>query len=138
MTTSLIGHTISRVEVAKGEQYIRFTTSIGEMICLKADGDCCSETWFAEFHHPRDLIGRTVVDVTNIDIPGVVDGHTRQEFDSFYGIEIRTDECVSRIVYRNSSNGYYGGDWHYTLMPEADWIDISNVSDWTAYEVVAS
>lgn len=28
---------------------------------------------------------------------------------AYYGIEIKTDKGTTRIIYRNESNGYYGG-----------------------------
>lgn len=41
------------------------------------------------------------------------DGRSRQEVDSLYGQKITTDKGYADIVYRNSSNEYYGGDCNY-------------------------
>lgn len=74
-------------------------------------GDCCSESWWHLFDGVKNLIGGTVVgffegDASDIDEN---DGRGRQESESIYSIGIVTDKGTSRIVFRNSSNGYYGG-----------------------------
>jgi hypothetical protein len=37
------------------------------------------------------------------------DGRTRQEFDAIYGVKLTTSQGAPTFVFRNSSNGYYGG-----------------------------
>lgn len=39
----------------------------------------------------------------------VDDGRTRQKYDEAYGYKIFTDKGQADIIFRNSSNGYYGG-----------------------------
>ena len=52
--------------------------------------------------------------------------------DSFYGVKIVTDKGRAEIVYRNSSNGYYGGAADYVdnfTRP----IDLTEITeDWQA------
>jgi hypothetical protein len=44
-----------------------------------------------------------------LDDVNAEDGLCRQEYDQVYGYCLVTDGGVCEIVYRNSSNGYYGG-----------------------------
>lgn len=52
-----------------------------------------------------------MVKVEEVDMDGynVDDGRTRQECDEAYGYKIFTDKGQADIIFRNSSNGYYGG-----------------------------
>ena len=81
------------------------------MIAYDAWGDCCSETWFADITGVGALIGGTVQTADEVSMDGynVEDGRTRQECDEAYGYKLTTDKGYADIVFRNSSNGYYGG-----------------------------
>lgn len=70
-------------------------------------GDCCSESWFQDITGISSLINAIVLEVNEISL-GEVDG-TRQDVDQIYGVKIKTDKGWTDIVFRNSSNGYYGG-----------------------------
>src|SRR5689334_16432677 len=41
---TLIGKTLTNVELAADKKAVRFTVD-GEQVIAKCDGDCCSETW---------------------------------------------------------------------------------------------
>ncbi|MDX1989270.1 MAG: hypothetical protein SFV17_21470 [Candidatus Obscuribacter sp.] len=71
--------------------------------------DCCSETWFADIVGVQNLLGHTVMSAEDIQLEAIEDGRTRQESDLFYGIKLVTTGGYVDLVYRNSSNGYYGG-----------------------------
>jgi hypothetical protein len=76
------------------------------------EGDYCSESWFADLVGVHNVIGREVISVETIPLPewvNVEDGRTRQEYDEAYGLRISTDGGTCDVIYRNSSNGYYGG-----------------------------
>jgi hypothetical protein len=127
---ALTGRRIDKIEVEPGEEYIRFQTDAGPLAWI-TDGDCCSETWFADIVGVKALLGATVTKVENVEIPEVEDGRTRQEVDSFYGVSITTDRGVAKIIYRNSSNGYYGGD----ARPDAQHVPsklVEITDDWQA------
>lgn len=125
----LIGRTISEVWVydymdergfagddGEKEDYlpyegaIMFVTDQGPFQ-YNCDGDCCSETWFSDIIGFDALIGSPVMSVEplkmNFDIP---EHSSRQDYDSIYGIKIVTQKGHCDIMFRNSSNGYYGGD----------------------------
>lgn len=105
---TLVGHTIRAIHMQKGESRIIFETN-GGRLAFETDGDCCSETWFADIVGVGALIGGEVRTVDSIGLPTPEDERTRQEIDEAYGIKITTDQGVADIIYRNSSNGYYGG-----------------------------
>lgn len=79
-----------------------------------AVGDCCSQSWFADLVGVEALLGATVLDVEQISMDhfgyDVEDGRGRQECDPAYGFKILTTKGWCDVVFRNSSNGYYGGE----------------------------
>jgi hypothetical protein len=73
------------------------------------DADCCSESWFADITGVENLIGETVTGIELLEMPDVDDSRSRQESDVAYGYRLKTRKGYTDIVFRNSSNGYYGG-----------------------------
>lgn len=139
----LIGKRITNIEISNNESAMRFTTDGGVFVYL-TEGDCCSETWFSEILNLDNLINHTVASVEELQLPHYDDGNTRQEYDSFYGYQIITDAGHCTIVFRSSSNGYYGGSCGLAKEGEIEkyhkdivWSSIANRQDWTAYDVSA-
>lgn len=121
----LVGKKIQGVFVNEDQSLLVFHTDQGVM-AYRAKGDCCSETWFADITGAKDISGsvNVVEKVEELLMPDCVaklyaeDGRTRQEYDQVYGYRItaaKWPHAQMDIVYRNSSNGYYGG-W-------CDWVD---------------
>ena len=106
----LIGKKIAGLRINEDQSVLAFDTDQG-VIAYDALGDCCSETWFADITGVSALLGGTVQTADEVSMDGytVEDGRTRQDFDAAYGVKITTDKGYSDIVFRNSSNGYYGG-----------------------------
>jgi hypothetical protein len=127
----LVGKKVVGLFVEPGEGSLVFEIP-NESIVINTYGDCCSETWFADILGVDALIGHTIVSVEepeygdNTDLQWHDDdlvsddafyengeknhSRSRQECDQLYGIKITTDAGYTDIVYRNSSNGYYGGN----------------------------
>jgi hypothetical protein len=105
----LVRKTVKRILVNDDQGQLAFDTDAG-MIVYTAYGDCCSETWFADITGIDALLNATVTGVEEINMESIDDGRTRQEHDEFYGLKIITTKGRADIVYRNSSNGYYGGE----------------------------
>lgn len=105
----LVGHKVMGIFIAKDEEDLIFVTATGAFH-YRTYGDCCSQTWFADMVGVKQLIGYTVTQTEEIDVP-IPEGDVRErsEEDQNYGIRITTDGGVCDIVYRNASNGYYGG-----------------------------
>lgn len=105
----LAGLTVKSVAVNEDQSIMVFETDEGA-IAYETYGDCCSETWFADLIGYDRLIDRKITSVEAIDLPEPHDARTRQEYDTAYGVKFTTDRGYAELVYRNSSNGYYGGE----------------------------
>jgi hypothetical protein len=106
---ALVGKRINNVLVSTGEEHLVFETDAGDVV-WGTEGDCCSNTWFADILGFSALIGGRVASVECVDLPPEENSpRTRQEYDRLYGMKITTDKGVCDVIYRNSSNGYYGG-----------------------------
>ena len=127
----LIGKTVTGLRVNEDQSILAFDHQDGTSTIYVTYGDCCSETWFADITGVAALLGGKVLEVESVDVPTVADNRTRQEEDSFYGVKLRTNKGMADIVYRNSSNGYYGGDigLHSGVLPEGM---ASITDDWQA------
>ena len=128
----LIGKKIIRLRISEDQMELAFDTDQGE-IAYQTYGDCCSETWFADITGVRSLIGGTVSASEEVDMDGynVDDGRCRQDYDQAYGWKITTDKGYADIVFRNSSNGYYGGDIELMQSPSSG-ATIVITDDWEA------
>jgi hypothetical protein len=136
----LVGQRIKQVFVRGGdraEDAIAFVTERGTF-AFDTGADCCSETWFADIINRAALSGggwsARVSRVTEMQFPKNAgeDGRSRQDSDEVMGFEIRTHRGVCQIIYRNSSNGYYGGSLNGCFVPESleGWTEITE--DWQA------
>jgi len=101
-----------------------------QSLTIDTDGDCCSESWFADIISPQLLIGAPVTSAEEIPLPKQLknsqydnQSRTRQEEDRIYCIQIETTKGVCDIIFRNSSNGYYGGwaDYSWTILDRAEY-----------------
>jgi hypothetical protein len=82
-----------------------------EIVEYPVSGDCCSESWWADIVGVDALLGQKVIGIEVVDMPEVPDdGRTRQEHDLAYGYKLKTTKGYVDLVFRNSSNGYYGGE----------------------------
>lgn len=106
----LVGRKISKVLLdSNAQEVLGFETDEGA-IYYEAEGDCCSESWFADIVNFPALDCATVSSVEALHLPqDPKDGRSRQEYDVVYGYLIRTDRGAATVIFRNSSNGYYGG-----------------------------
>ena len=106
----LIGKTVTGLFVDKDQSILVFTHPNDEKTVYETYGDCCSETWFTDITGVAALIDSVVLEAEDVELmPSIEDGRTRQECDSFYGVKLKTTKGYVDIVYRNSSNGHYGG-----------------------------
>lgn len=128
----LIGLQILQISIEDGERLLQFSTDKG-IVCYETFGDCCSETWFSDITGVNALIGGTVTEVFIMAMGDydVEDGRARQECDKAYGYKIVTDKGYADIVFRNSSNGCYGGSIYLTDYAEGKNMTIIK-DDWEA------
>ena len=107
-----------------------FKTDEGN-VGFHAWGDCCSESWFADLTGYDVLIDAQVISADAVEWAEAPpdDDRTRQEHDVIYGYKIKTTKGYADLIFRNSSNGYYGGALDNGDAPDAT-IEIRD--DWSA------
>ena len=127
----LVGKVVRYVFVAPGEETLWFVLVGGEVVCWSTEGGCCSETWFSDITGFEALIGSPILSVRNLEL-SVDDGRCRQDYDTFYGVEFVTHKGRCHVAYRNSSNGYYGGDSSMEVVQTLPENLKEIVDDWSA------
>lgn len=131
----LVGRTILAIKIADDKKAIQFQTDQGEIIAM-VDGDCCSDTWIESIEVPALGLPALVVSADDLQMPDL-GSQGDYEFIAYYGFKIVTDKGEIILDYRNSSNGYYGGnlswpgDYHYGGVggqnnSTQQWMDISD------------
>lgn len=105
-----MGQRIDGIYVSDGENELLLQTD-GPNVCLGTYGDCCSETWFADITGVTSLLDGNVKSIEALnDLPVGSEDRSRQDYDLVYGFRIHTHKGSGDIIFRNSSNGYYGGN----------------------------
>jgi len=140
----LVNNKITDVLISDSEHCLKFINNNNEELHFVVNGDCCSESWFSEIINLDNLINQSVLEVNTLNLPNYLqdqDTHGRQDIDIFYGYEIKSTGGTTTIVFRNSSNGYYGGDCEYLDLlrqnkPPWKFVSIKHLQDWTAYQPV--
>ena len=131
----MLGKYVERVYVSDGENLLMFHNG-SVTTTYEACGECCSESWFADITGLDNLRGQTVVGVRilDVDLPEG-DTRTRQESDQVYGYRLSTRKGDCDIIFRNSSNGYYGGELRLvgrdTRLDEVTFTEITT-DEWSA------
>jgi hypothetical protein len=125
--SDLIGATV--IQLGWRDGALVFVTDKGTF-AYEAEGDCCSSSWFEHMSGVQALIGSTVREVSDIDLPDVMEDvdfdESKYDVLAYYGIRIVSDGGYSDIDYRNDSNGYYGG---YIVKSSYDSIDTEITDD---------
>lgn len=112
--SALVGQRVVSIAIDDAhDAVLRIVTNAGTWT-LTAEGDCCSESWFDRQHlEGADIVAGHVITAVEKRTPlgDPNDGRTRQESDQIYSTEIRTAVGACVFEMRNSSNGYYGGEF---------------------------
>lgn len=104
----LIGKTITGIKIAADKEAMLFDFENDQLV-VKVDGDCCSRSWIENIDLPALGFPAKVTAVRDLDLISRQDVDEIEEI-KFYGFVIETDRGEINIEYRNSSNGYYGGN----------------------------
>lgn len=120
----LIGRTIISILVSDSE--ITFVTETGK-VSLRVSGDCCSNSYFYEISDFNKVKDKPIVSVEEIDLDVEKGTENRgikyPEYIQSYGFRINAQSSSTElkegvsvdisnsmlVVFRNNSNGYYGG-----------------------------
>jgi hypothetical protein len=118
LSKDLVGRTIQKISMS--HEYLRFDTSGGTFV-YTVEGDCCSYSYFYDFHGVKKLLaGNPVVSARAVDLADPTDEDAKNGDEVVaYGFEIVTNdpefgEVTSVFSFRNDSSGYYGGWMSYT------------------------
>ena len=109
MTNFLTGKTINAIKIADDKKALLFVCADGEHIA-RAYGDCCSDTWIESVSAPAMGFPCLVFKAEDLEMPDSARDDENHEVIAFYGLKLTTDKGEIIIDYRNSSNGYYGGN----------------------------
>lgn len=113
-SVDLVGQTVVSIGVDDEQHLMTLRLAGGSDIILTTEGDCCSESWFADFLGVDALLNQPIEQFEEIELPDYTtdDGRGRQDFDRVYGYRFTTPRGYADLIFRNSSNGYYGGEMH--------------------------
>jgi len=110
---SLMNETIDGIFVSDDGSYLKIHVRRGYCYHYECEGDCCSETWISDIIGVDALRGQKVLDIETMET--IYEGNdgaarSRQEVDQIFGFKLKTQKGCCDIIFRNSSNGYYGGN----------------------------
>lgn len=137
LNEALQGKVITNVWVDRSEspKFMTFEVEGGDLFSFYAEGDCCSDSWFADFFNVSKLIGQKIIGIGSIDLKeyeyNIEDGRGLQDVDQVYGFRFYTDDVVAVLAFRNSSNGYYGG-WLTSYNKHSQEVCISDKEHWVS------
>lgn len=128
--------TVQSIHVSEGCDTLIMQLTDGTQLRAQTTGDCCSESWWADIYTPQQIIGSEIQAIHELTEYHPDDDRSRQDEDTAYGFSIVSNRGICTIVFRNSSNGYYGGTCVWTVLSDDDVIDLSRwetvVDDWSA------
>lgn len=126
----LIGRTITAIWMEPDNSRIVFETAQGPL-AYAVEGDCCSYSWFNDILGVDALLDATVAAVEEVSLPDV-DTDTTDACVQAYGLKLTTDRGYAEVIFRNVSNGYYGGSCASSPDNDID-PDMTRITDdWTA------
>lgn len=139
----LIGYMIERVHISPNQHEMLFVVRGNKglkYLSYPVEGNCCSESWYSDIYGCNILRNGLVEEVEKLELPGytkIDDGRCRQDVDRVYGVRITIrGKGIVVIAFRNSSNGYYGGELcdpvEYPMVPDGfEEIDLY-AAEWSA------
>lgn len=133
-----LNKTIKNIYIDKYKQDHLYFKTEGYIILWEAVGDCCSEAWFA------DIIGMPfflkndsrIYAIEQLCFGNYVpkDHSSRQDVDTIYGYQLKKPygDGNLTVIFRNSSNGHYGGEIEETVIDKLPDNIIEIINDWSA------
>ena len=126
LTELIRGKTISKIRMSNSYLVIEFGN---EYVSFTVEGDCCSSSYFFDIFGGHNLVGKKVVEITDIDLQPTDLKITRDDYGEIkvYGYKIVCEpnddyfdtSNTAVFSFRNSSNGYYGGSINFAnIEPE--------------------
>lgn len=111
----LVGKKIKQIFMC--EEAIRFVTDTGTLT-YEVEGDCCSYSYMYDIYGVKNILGKVVTGVKEVELKegdrSFSTKHNDSDYLKCYGFQIFANdsefgEMTCAFSFRNSSNGYYGG-----------------------------
>lgn len=83
------------------------------IFAIMCEADCCSESWVSDIIDFDNMIDAEIISVEILEDRQATEEEnkrTRGLRDKIYGIKIFSMKGYTDIIFRNSSNGYYGSE----------------------------
>lgn len=109
----IVGLTVHALLLSPDNDILYFVTEVGTL-AYQVDGDCCSSSWYNDILGVENLLHREVTGVLECPLDaigpaGEAPEETADSLVQLYGVRLSTELGYTDIVFRNHSNGYYGG-----------------------------
>lgn len=103
----VFGKVIKSVYMDEDSQYLVLISDFDDYLVYKAEGDCCSSSWFESINNIESLINQKVIGIE--ENPESIREDEQDDCLRVYGYTLKTSQGYVDVEFRNSSNGYYGG-----------------------------
>lgn len=134
--SAIEGLTPTKAFVSNGEDVlVLICAPNSKRVTIALAGDCCSESWWADITGFDALRGHMVTKAEEVVMPAPEDGRSRQDEDEAYSVVLTTTGGRCEMVFRNSSNGYYGG-WIESVRVDSH--DESQADTFAGYREITS
>lgn len=101
---------LQAISVSSDKTFLTFHFRGDTVAIFRTDGDCCSESWIEHITLPDDLNGAIITEIIEEPTQSYEE-RPPYEYIQIYQIKFRTNKGETiALEFRNSSNGYYGGD----------------------------
>ncbi len=115
------------VDVRIVDSSLEIETNLG-VYHLLAEGGCCSKSWFEAVEAIDIAKGHLITQVVFRDTKNfVTENEVEDDHIKIYAAEIHTLGGICWFEMRNSSNGYYGGNWGVSFTIHPHLRDISQI-----------
>lgn len=117
----LVGETVKAVYLSEDKTIVKLVCEGNKTIYGITEAECCSETWIEEIMEVDDLLNERILAIENdfigdgiaviTNLINMLKDKQEDPYDriSNYSFNFKTKKGVTRLIYRNGNNGYYGG-----------------------------
>lgn len=107
----MIGWKVEEIYLCGDDDRLIFRLSRDDeqiLFTLVARGDCCSSSYFNDLIWVSNILGEVITEIEEKSL-GARDTWREDECIAYYGFTFKSRLGVFDLVFRNESNGYYGG-----------------------------
>ncbi len=127
----MVGKKVVALLVSANHEALYFVTEGGRVFAWVTEGDCCSRSWFTDIDGVWALLGETIFKATEVDMPEADSRFdTEDDYIQVYGYKLETTGGFVDVIFRNASNGYYGGWMDVTVLDQVPDGLVEVTDDW--------